>query len=69
MSAKRKRRVSGATLERLRELRRKHGLGEFRSGNAVRRPRRSGTKPKAKRTGIGKPKAFPTAGLGYGLGF
>lgn len=33
---KRKRRVSAATVARLRELRRQHGLGEFASGDPFR---------------------------------
>lgn len=49
-STKRKRTVSAAQRERLRELRRKHGLGEFSSGDPFRGRRGKRGKSKARRT-------------------
>lgn len=65
MRTKAKRRVSAATVARLRELRRKHGLGEFASGDPF---RGRGRKKQSKVRRYAKAISASFHKLGSGLG-
>lgn len=69
MPAKNKRRVSAATIARLRELRRKNGLGEFATGDPFRGKRRGKKAARPVRSPMARHISTTFAKLGIGLGF